>query len=88
MKRLAPNYFQPVSQLYVSENSPIKSLFYEVTNGKAIQLTVTGGVKANANPTDATIIWYRNSPNRQFSLLTTNKFEAWNLLTFPVTVIR
>ncbi|MBV5315961.1 MAG: alpha/beta hydrolase [Prolixibacteraceae bacterium] len=84
----APAINLPASQLSVSANTPTKSIFYEVTNGTPLQVTVTGGVKANANPTDATIIWFRNSEKRQLNILTTNKYEAWNLKTFPVTIVR
>ncbi|MFA5327611.1 MAG: alpha/beta hydrolase [Prolixibacteraceae bacterium] len=82
----APTVMLPPSQLTVPENSPLKSIYYEVNNGKPVRIEVSGGVKAIADPTDATIIWFKNSEKRQLSILTTNKFEAWNLKSFPVNV--
>jgi acetyl esterase/lipase len=82
----APNVLLPASQLTISENSNLKSLFYEVSNGSPVQISAEGGVKANADPKDATIIWFKNRANRKLIFLTTNKFEAWNEKSFPVIV--
>ena len=84
----APSVVLPPSQLTVQENSELKSMYYEVTNGSPVEITVMGGVKANANPTDAAIIWFRNSERKQLNILTHNEFEAWNMKTFPVTITR
>lgn len=84
----APSVLLPYSQLSISENSELKSMYYEVTNGSPVEITVVGGVKTNANPTDATVIWFRNSEKKQLKILTHNKFEAWNTSYFPVTIIR
>jgi acetyl esterase/lipase len=84
----APSVLLPPSQLTISSNSPLKSIYYEVSNGNVLEVTATGGVKANSNPTDATIIWFAKSENRKLNILTTNKFDAWNRKEFPVTVAR
>ena len=51
-------------------------------------ITVTGGVKANANPTESSIIWFKNIETRNFNILTNNKFEAWNSKTYSVSIIK
>jgi hypothetical protein len=82
----APTIVLPPKQLTVSEDSDLKSIYYEVNNGRPVQVTATGGVKVNADETDATVIWFKNSLSRQLNILTTNKFEAWNQKTFEVKV--
>jgi len=84
----APEVKLPSSQLTVSENSPLKSIYYEVINGSPVQIIVDGGVKANADPLDATVIWIKNEEKRQLSIQTTNKFGAWNTKVFPVTLTK
>jgi len=84
----APNVVLPSSQLTISENAELKPLYYEVTNGSAVQITVAGGVKARSDPTDATIIWFRNSERRQLNILTTNNFEAWNSKSFLIRIVK
>lgn len=84
----APNVILPVNQLTISENADLKPIYYEVINGSPVQITVIGGVKTNVNPADATIIWLANSEKRKLIFLTTNKFEAWNMSTFPVKILR
>ena len=83
----APAVILPVNQLSISKNADLKSVYYEVSNGSPIQITVVGGVKTNANPTDATFIWLENREDRKLIFLTTNKFEAWNTSTFPVKIL-
>lgn len=82
----APKVILPSSQLTISANDNLKSIYFEVTNGSAVNISVNGGVKVNANPTESSIIWFKNSEVRNFSILTNNKFEAWNSKTFPVIV--
>ncbi|MDP2339283.1 MAG: alpha/beta hydrolase [Bacteroidota bacterium] len=84
----APSVTLPSSQLTISENADLKPIYYEVANGSAVQIIVSGGVKAKADPTDATVIWFRNSQQRQLDIVTTNKFEAWNSKTYPVKIVR
>jgi len=84
----APRVTLPPSQLTVSEDASLKQFYFEVTNGSLMQISVTGGVKVKADPTDATVIWIKNAEKRQLSFLTTNKFEAWNEKKFPVTVVK
>ena len=84
----APSVLLPASQLSVSSNSALKSIFYEVSNGKAVEVLAEGGIKANSNPADATIIWFTGAENRKLKIITTNKFEAWNWKEFPVNVVQ
>lgn len=84
----APSVMVPASQLTVSENADLKTLYYEVKNGNPVQISAAGGVKANANPTDATIIWIRNAVKRELIFDSTNEFEAWNKSVFPVNVVK
>lgn len=84
----APSVMVPASQLTVSENADLKTLYYEVKNGNPVQISATGGVKAKADPTDATIIWIRNAVKRELIFESTNQFEAWNKSVFPVNVVK
>jgi hypothetical protein len=82
----APVVVLPPSQLTISENSDLKPFYFEVTNGSLVQISVTGGVKTKADPSDSSVIWLKNVENRGLTFLTTNKFEAWNAKTFRVLV--
>ena len=84
----APTVFLPPSQLTISEKDDLKPFYYEVHNGSPVTITVTGGVKANANPTESSIIWFKNIETRNFNILTNNKFEAWNSKTYSVSIIK
>ncbi len=84
----APEIVLPPNQLTISENADLKPFYFEVNNGSLVQISVTGGVKAKANPTDPSVIWIKNAEKRQLTLLTTNQFEAWNRKTYQVTVVR
>lgn len=84
----APSVTLPASQLLVSPDSPLKNIFYEILNGKAVEIQVDGGVKANSNPTDATIIWFDKAANRKLKIISANQFDAWSLNEFPVEVVQ
>lgn len=84
----APLVKLPASQLTVSEKAELKPFFFEVNNGDLVQLSVTGGVKTNADPKDASVIWLKEAPQKELHLLTKNKFEAWNSQTFKVTTTK
>ncbi|MDP2114080.1 MAG: hypothetical protein Q8K69_08490, partial [Bacteroidota bacterium] len=84
----APEIVLPPSQLTISENAALKPFYYEVKNGSLVQISVTGGVKVKADPTDPSVIWIKTAENKQLTFLTTNKFEAWNEKKFRVTVSR
>jgi len=84
----APTVFLPPSQLTISEKDDLKPFYYEVNNGSPVTITVTGGVKANANPTESSIIWFKNIETRNFNVVTNNKFEAWNSKTYSVSIIK
>jgi pimeloyl-ACP methyl ester carboxylesterase len=45
----APAVFLPVNQLKVNFNSPLRSIYYEVSNGAAVEIWAEGGVKVNSN---------------------------------------
>lgn len=84
----APEVVLPPSQLAISEKSELKTFYFEVTNGSLVQISVTGGVKTKADPTDSSVIWLKNAEKRELIFLTTNKFEAWNTKAFRVLVKR
>ena len=84
----APELVLPLSQLTISENADLKPFYFEVNNGTLVQIKVTGGVKVNSNPTDATVIWLKNSGKRQLIFFTSNKFEAWNTKIFQVSIFK
>src|SRR5665647_408684 len=52
----ASSILLPASQLAVNTNSPLKSIYYEVSNGTVVEVLAEGWVKANSNPADATVI--------------------------------
>lgn len=84
----APEVKLPPSQLRIAENSDLKPFYFEVNNGTTVQITVVGGVKSTANPTDATVIWFKNCEKRQLNIVTVNKFEAWNTKVYPIVIFK
>lgn len=86
-EQTAPSVFLPANQLMVKSGSPIKNIYYEVTNGNVVEIQTEGGVKVNGNPTDATIIWFDNANSRKVKVLSSNRFDAWSLKEFPVEVV-
>ncbi len=83
----APTVFLPAGQLAVAAGSPLKSIYYEVKNGTAVEVWAEGGVKATSNPADATIIWFDKAAYRKLKILSSNQFDAWSLKEFPVEVV-
>jgi len=84
----APEVKLPINQLNISETSDLKPIYFEVSNGSLVQLSVTGGVKSKADPKDASVIWIKGAENKQLIFLTTNPFEAWNEKKFRVSVVK
>ena len=84
----APSVFLPAGQHTVKANSPLKSIYYEVSNGAVVEVWTEGGVKANSNPFDATVIWFDKAENRKLKILSANRFDAWNLREFAVEVVK
>lgn len=76
----------PPSQLTISERADLKPFYFEVNNGSLVQVSVTGGVKTKADPTDSSVIWFKNTEKKELIFLTRNKFEAWNSEAFPVFI--
>ncbi len=87
-EQTAPSVFLPASQLSVKAESPLKNMYYEVTNGKVVEIQAEGGVKVNSNPADATIIWFDKANTRKVKVLSSNQFDAWSLKEFPVEVVK
>lgn len=85
-EQTAPSVFLPASQLSVKAESPLKNMYYEVTNGNVVEIQAEGGVKASSNPADATIIWFDKANSRKVKVLSSNQFDAWSLKEFPVEV--
>lgn len=84
----APELVLPPNQLTISENADLKPFYFEVNNGSLVQISVTGGVKTKADPTDPSVIWIKNKEKRQLIFLTTNKFDAWGTKIFPITIFK
>ncbi len=84
----APQVKLPVNQLTIQEKSDLKPFYYDVSNGQAVQISVTGGVKTKNDPTDATVIWIKNADKKELTIRSNNKFEAWNTQTFQVKTIK
>ena len=84
----APSVFLPVNQLTINFNSPLKSIYYEVSNGAVVEVWAEGGVKTSSNPADATVIWFDKAEIRKLKILSANQFDAWNLKEFPVELYR
>ncbi len=87
-EQTAPSVFLPASQLSVKAESPLKNMYYEVTNGNVVEIQAEGGVKASSNPADATIIWFDKANARKVKILSSNQFDAWSLKEFPVEVVK
>lgn len=85
-EQTAPSVYLPANQLKVKAESPLKNMYYEVTNGKVVEIQAEGGVKASKNPADATIIWFDTANSRKVKVLSSNQFDAWSLKEFPVEV--
>ncbi|BBE19561.1 lipase [Aquipluma nitroreducens] len=84
----APEVMLPKNQLAIPENADLKSFYFEVNNGSLVQISATGGVKTKADPTDSSVIWFKNAIKKELIFLTRNKFEAWNTETFPVQIVK
>jgi hypothetical protein len=84
----APEVMLPKSQLAISERADLKSFYFEVDNGSLVQISANGGVKTKADPTDSSVIWFKNAIKKELIFLTRNKFEAWNTETFQVEIIK
>jgi hypothetical protein len=82
----APDVSLPPSQLAISERADMKSFYFEVNNGSLVQISATGGVKSKADPTDSSVIWFKEAEKKELIFLTRNKFDAWNTKTFPISV--
>jgi len=82
----APEVVLPPSQLTISERAELKSFYFEVNNGSLVQISASGGVKAKADPTDSSVIWFKEAEKKELIFLTRNKFEAWNTKAFSVFV--
>ncbi len=85
-RQTAPSVFFPQNQQVVQANANIKPLYFEVSNGSAVQLDVTGGLKVNGDPLDSSIIWLKDADKRQVTIWAKNKFEAWNSNTFDIQI--
>lgn len=85
-EQTAPSVFLPANQLSVNAGSPVKNIYYEVTNGNVVEVQAEGGVKVNGNPADASIIWFDKANTRKVKILSSNQFDAWSLKEFPVEV--
>ncbi len=84
----APEVMLPKNQLAISEHADLKSFYFEVNNGSLVEISATGGVKTKADPTDSSVIWFKNTIKKELIFLTRNKFEAWNTEAFSVQIVK
>jgi len=82
----APDVTLPLKQLTISERAEVKPFYFEVNNGSLVEISATGGVKTKADPTDSSVIWFKDAVKKELIFLTRNKFEAWNTEAFSISV--
>ena len=82
----APDVTLPLKQLTISERAEVKPFYFEVNNGSLVEISATGGVKTKADPTDSSVIWFKDAVKKELIFLTRNKFEAWNTKAFSISV--
>lgn len=82
----APEIKLPSAQLQIPMDSKLKPFYYEVNNGDAVSIEPVGGLKANSNPIDASVIWFKNTPKKEITIKAKNSFEAWIEKSFPVSI--
>lgn len=75
-------------QLVFSENAVLKPVPYLVRNGSVTHILVEGGLKASPDPADARVIWLKNAEKRNLIFISSNLFDAWNIKSFPVTIVQ
>ena len=80
----SPEIILPAKQLELNNLSVLKPFYYEITGGSLVQISVTGGVKANSDPADTSIIWFKNSREKKLTMIATNRYDAWMVETFSV----
>lgn len=80
----APRITIPEKQLSINNISVLKPFYYEIENGLVVDIKVKGGVKANSDPADFSIIWFKNATGKQFSVTTANRYDAVATKTFYV----
>ncbi len=83
----APSIYVPEKQLTISKNSSLVPIYSEISNGELIYAEVTGGIKLNSEPKDLSIIWFKNSPIKELTLYSRNKFDAWSIKSFLIKTI-
>lgn len=84
----AANVVLPPAQLTLSEQGNLKPFYFEVNNGTLVQIAANGGVKANNDPLDSSVIWFKEADKKELVFLTRNKFEAWNRKIFQVKTVK
>ena len=84
----APDVFLPPNQLNIPEQSDIRSFYFEVNNGLLVQISAAGGVKTKADPSDSSVIWFKEADKKELIFVTRNKYEAWNRKVFQVKTVK
>ena len=82
----SPSIYLPEKQLTISKNSTLVPLYSEISNGELVYAEVTGGVKLNNDLKDLSIIWFKNSPVKELTLYSKNKFDAWSIKTYKMKI--
>jgi hypothetical protein len=82
----APDIFFPVKQLTVSSNAQLNPFYTEIKNGDFVATLITGGVKSNSDTTGLNVIWFKNNYNHQITLVAKNRFDAWGIKTYTISI--
>lgn len=82
----APTLTVPQKQLTIDSKAAIKPIYYEIENGNLELLQVEGGVKTTPDRNCSSIIWFSNEQTHTFTLYTTNRYDAWNVKKYEVTI--
>jgi pimeloyl-ACP methyl ester carboxylesterase len=84
----APTVTIPPDEIVISEKAILKPIPYLIRNGSLILMKVEGGVKASPDPADTRVIWLKNEEKRNLIFISSNPFDAWNIKSYSVTIVK
>jgi hypothetical protein len=82
----APEIFVPEKQLTINIDSAIVPIYTEISRGEFKNSAIMGGIKANADPKEMSVIWFESNNKHEISIIAGNKYDAWSIMTFPVSI--
>jgi pimeloyl-ACP methyl ester carboxylesterase len=85
-EQIAPEILVPEKQLTIFHGSNNVPVYSEIAKGELKSIEILGGVKANADPVDLSIIWFRNFNKHEISFTAGNSYQAWNTKSFSVEI--